>query len=326
MRAVVVSRPGGEISVAEVAEPRPGPGEVTIDVAYVGCNFADTMIANGSYPHPKGYPLVMGLEPSGRIAEIGPGVDGFSVGDRVAVFCENAGAFADRVVAPAERLVRIPDAMGLDVAAAFPIQALTAWHLLHNVSVTKPGDVVLLHAAGGGVGLMATQLAVAAGATVIGTVGTRGKEKRPLELGAAKVINRADEDFVAAVLAFTDGRGVDKIVDSTGASILDRSFETIRKLGHVVSYGEAEGRPFPTLWERLVAKSLTFTRFHLGHVDFGGEIWRRSVQETVGAIEAGRLKVLIEEVFAFEHAEAMLQRLASREVAGKLLLEVRPEA
>jgi NADPH2:quinone reductase len=326
MRAVVVSRPGGEISVAEVAEPRPGPGEVSIDVAYVGCNFADTMIANGSYPHPKGYPLVMGLEPSGRIAEVGPGVDGFSVGDRVAVFCEDAGAFADRVVAPAERLIRIPDAMGLDVAAAFPIQALTAWHLLHNVSVTKPGDVVLLHAAGGGVGLLATQLAVAAGATVIGTVGTRGKEKRALEFGAAKVINRADEDFVAAALAFTGGRGVDKIVDSTGASILDRSFETIRKLGHVVSYGEAEGRPFPTLWEKLVAKSLTFTRFHLGHVDFSGEVWRRSVQETVGALEAGRLRVVIEEVFAFERAEAMLQRLASREVAGKLLLEVRPQA
>ena len=326
MRAVVVSRPGCEVSVAEVAEPRPGPGEVSIDVAYVGCNFADTMIANGSYPHPKGYPLVMGLEPSGRIAEIGPGVDGFSVGDRVAVFCEDAGAFADRVVAPAERLIRIPDAMGLDVAAAFPIQGLTAWHLLHNVSVTRPGDVVLLHAAGGGVGLIATQLAVAAGATVIGTVGTRGKEKRPLEFGAAKVINRADEDFVAAALAFTGGRGVDKIVDSTGASILDRSFETIRKIGHVVSYGEAEGRPFPTLWEKLVAKSLTFTRFHLGHVDFGGEVWRRSVRETVGAIEAGRLKVVMEEEFGFERADAMLQRLASREVAGKLLLAVRPEA
>lgn len=326
MRAVVVSKPGGEISVADIAAPRPGPGEVSIDVAYVGCNFADTMIANGCYPHPKGYPLTMGLEPSGRIAEIGPGVNGFSVGDRVAVFCEDAGAFADRVVAPAERLVRIPDAMGLDVAAAFLIQGLTAWHLLHNVSVTKPGDVVLLHAAGGGVGLMATQLAVAAGATVIGTVGTRGKEKRPLEFGAAKVINRADEDFVAAALAFTSGRGVDKILDSTGASILDRSFETIRKLGHIVSYGEAEGRPYPTLWEKLVAKSLTFTRFHLGHVDFDSEIWRRSVQETVGAIESGRLKVVIEEVFAFERAQAMLQRLASREVAGKLLLAVRPEA
>jgi NADPH2:quinone reductase len=325
MRAIVVNKPGGAISVADVPEPRPGPGEVSIDVAYVGCNFADTMIASGSYPHPKGYPLVMGLEPSGRVAEIGAGVEGVRVGDRVAAFCEEAGAFADRVVVPAERLVAIPDEMGLDVAAAFPLQGLTAWHLLHNVSATKPGDVILLHAAGGGVGLMATQIAVAAGARVIGTVGTRGKEKRALEFGAAKVINRDDEDFVAAALAFTGGRGVDKIVDSTGASILDRSFAAIRKLGHVVSYGEAEGRPLTNLWERLVQKSLTFTRFHLGHADFQSEIWSRSVKETTAAVASGRLKTPIEEVFAFERAEAMLQKLASRSVAGKLILAVRPQ-
>jgi NADPH2:quinone reductase len=324
MRAIVVNKPGGDIAVTDVAEPTPGPGEVSIEVAYAGCNFADTMIANGNYPHPKGYPLAMGLEPAGRIAEVGPGVHGFAVGDRVAAFSENAGAFADRVVVPAERLIRIPRGMGLDVAAAFPLQALTAWHLLHSVSVTRPGDTILLHAIGGGVGLMATQLAVAAGATVIGTVGTRGKEKRALEFGAAKVINRDDEEFVAATLAFTSDRGVDKIVDSTGASILDRSFAAIRKLGHVVSYGEAEGRPLANLWERLVAKSLTFTRFHLGHVDFQSEIWRRSVEETTSAVLAGRLKAPIEDVFAFERAEAMLQRLASRSVAGKLLLAVNP--
>jgi NADPH2:quinone reductase len=325
MRAIVVSKPGGEISVADVESPRPGPGEVSIEVAYVGCNFADTMIANGTYPHPKGYPLVMGLEPSGRIAEIGAGVEGWRVGDRVAAFSENAGAFADRVVAPAERLIPIPDSMGLDVAAAFPLQGLTAWHLLHNVSETRPGDVILLHAAGGGVGLMATQIAVSAGAIVIGTVGTRGKEKRVLEFGAAKAIHRDDEDFVAAALAFTQGRGVDKVVDSTGASILDRSFSAIRNLGHVVSYGEAEGRPFPNLWERLVPKSLTFTRFHLGHADFQSEIWRRGLQETTDAVATGRWKAVVEEVFAFERAEAMLQRLASRTVAGKLLLAVKPE-
>jgi NADPH2:quinone reductase len=322
MRAIVIDRPGGQITVAEVPEPRPGPGEVSIEVAYVGCNFADTMIANGSYPHPKGYPLVMGLEPSGRIVELGEGVAGFAVGDRVAAFSENAGAFADRVILPAERLIRIPDAMELELAAAFPIQGLTAWHLLHNVSATRPGDRILLHAIGGGVGLMATQIAVAAGATVIGTVGTRGKEKRPLEFGAAKVVNRDDEDFVAAALALTGGKGVDKIVDSTGGSILDRSFSAIRNLGHVVSYGEAEARPFPNLWERLVAKSLTFTRFHLGHANLHNDLWRRSVDETVAAVVDGRWKVRIEDVFAFERAEAMLQRLASREVAGKLVLAV----
>ncbi|HEY1863392.1 MAG TPA: zinc-binding dehydrogenase, partial [Roseiarcus sp.] len=275
-------------------------------------------------PHPKGYPLIAGLEVSGRIAELGTDVRGIAVGDAVAAFLEEAGGFADQCVAPTERLITIPKGMGLDVAASFPIQALTSWHLLHNVSVTKPGDILLLHAIGGGVGLIATQLAVRAGATVIGTIGTRGKEKRALEFGAAKVINREDEDFVLSVMAFTGGRGVDKIVDSTGASILDRSFATIRKLGHVVSFGEAEGRPFPNLWERLVSKSLTFTRFHLGHADLTSDIWRRGVDEIVGGIMAGALRVPIEETFPFEAAGAMLERLASRQVSGKLILAVNP--
>jgi NADPH2:quinone reductase len=326
MRAIVITAPGVEnnLSIVEAPEPSPGPGQVLIDVAYGGCNFADTMIAKGTYPHPKGYPIVAGLEISGRIAGLGTGVEGVAVGDRVAAFSEEAGGFAERCVVPAERLVPIPDAMTLEVAATFPIQALTAWHLLHNVSVTRPGDVILLHAIGGGLGLFATQLAVQAGATVIGTVGTRAKEKRALEYGAARVVNREDEDFVAAVMAFTRGKGVDKAVDSTGAGILDSSFDCIRKLGHVVSYGEAEGRPLPNLWERLVAKSLTFTRFHLGHVDFGSDKWRRSLDEVVGGIAEGRLKVHIEAVFPFEQTGEMFDRLSSRQVSGKLILAVNP--
>ena len=326
MRAIVITAPGVEnnLPIVEVQEPSPGPGQVLIDVAYGGCNFADTMIAKGTYPHPKGYPIVAGLEISGRIAALGPDVRGVAVGDRVAAFSEEAGGFAERCVVPAERLARIPDAMSLEVAATFPIQALTAWHMLHNVSVTRPGDVILLHAIGGGLGLFATQLAVQAGATVIGTVGTRGKDKRALEYGAALVVDRQDEDFVAAVMAFTRGRGVDKLIDSTGASILDRSFACIRKLGHVVSYGEAEGRPLPNLWERLVARSLTFTRFHLGHVDFGSDKWRQSLDEVVGGIAEGRLTVHIEAVFPFEQAGEMLDRLSSRQVSGKLILAVNP--
>ena len=326
MRAIVIAEPGAfdTLKVTEAPAPAPSVGEVLIDVAYCGCNFADTMIARGTYPHPKGYPLVGGLEVSGRIAKVGPEVRAVAVGDRVAAFLEEAGGFADQCVAPVERVIVIPPGMGLDTAASFPIQALTSWHLLHDVSVIKPGDVILLHAIGGGVGLIATQLAVRAGATVIGTVGTRGKEKRALEFGAAKVVNREEEDFVAAVMAFTGRRGVDKIVDSTGASILDRSFETIRKLGHVISFGEAEGRPFPNLWERLVSKSLTFTRFHLGHSDFASDIWRKGVNDIVGGIMASTLRIPIEETFPFEKASAMLERLGSRQVSGKLLLAVNP--
>ena len=156
------------------------------------------------------------------------------------------------------------------------------------------------------------------------SVGTKGKEARALEFGAARVVNREDEDFVEAAARFTNGKGVDKVLDSTGASILDRSFATIRKLGHVVSFGEAEGRPLPNLWERLVAKSLTFTHFHLGHADFSSRLWRQSIDVIVGGIMEGSLKVPLEQTFPFGEAGAMLDRLASRQVAGKLILAVNP--
>lgn len=326
MRAIVITEPGtgANLVLSDEPAPVPGPGEVVVAVAYAGCNYADTQIARGRYAHPKGYPLVGGVELSGRVASLGAGVTSVAVGDAVAAIAEDGGAFAEQCAIGAERLIKLPAGMGLDIGAAFPIQALTAWHMLHNVSRTQPGDTVLVHAIGGGVGLFLTQLATRAGATVIGTVGTRGKENRALAYGAARVINRQDEDFVDAVLALTEGRGVDKLLDSTGGTILDRSFEAIRKLGHVVSIGEAEGRPLPNLWEQLVRRSLTYTRMHLGHVDFSGDAWRRSVAEVVGGIQEGWLKVHVAETFPFERAGEMLARLESRQVSGKLVLAISP--
>jgi len=325
MRAILLNPPGGSeenMVLTEVPDVHPGPGEVVVAVKVAGLNFADTMMRHGTYPHPKGYPLVAGLEVAGFVAALGSGVSGFAVGDRVAAFSEDAGGFAERCVVPTERALKLPDGMTLEQGAAFLIQALTAWHMLHSVSVTRPGDVILVHAIGGGVGLYLTQLAVRAGATVIGTIGTSGKESRPLDYGAAKVINRSEEDFVAAVMDFTQGKGVDKIIDSTGGSILDASFATIRKLGHVVSFGEAEARPYANLWERLVSKSLTFTRFHLGHMDFQSDAWLDGASAVMDAIVDGSLLVPIEGIYAFENVHAMYAKLESRQVSGKLLLDI----
>jgi NADPH:quinone reductase len=325
MRAIVIETPSRErpeMGMAEVPEPVMGPGDVLVDVAFGGCNFADTMMRSGVYPHPKGYPLVAGLEFSGVVSRVGVEVEGLAVGDRVSAFSEGAGGFAERCAVPAERVIKLPDGISLEHGAAFYIQGMTAWCILHLVSTTKPGDTILLHAAGGGLGLYVVQLAKAAGARVIGTVGTPGKEARPLAFGADVVVNRAEADFVAAALAFTDGRGVDKIVDSTGATILDRSFAALRRLGHVVSVGEAEGKPLPNLWERLVERSATFTRLHVGHVDFRSEAWRRGVAEVLGGIAAGRIHAPVETIFPFSDAGAMYDRLLSRHVSGKLLLKV----
>lgn len=328
MRAMRLGLPGdpsdgipGALELVEMAVPEPGPGEVLVEVAFAGCNFADTMMWRGTYPHPKGYPLVAGLELSGRVAALGPGVAGAAVGDRVAAFVEDAGAFAEFCVVPAERLIPVPDDIGLDVAAAFPTQALTAWHMLHTIAQVRAGDLVLVHAVGGGVGLCLTQLAVAAGAIVIGTVGTPGKEARARAVGATAVVDRSAGDFVAAIEGLVD-RPFDKVFDSTGATILDRSFALVRPLGHVVSFGEAEGRPLPNLWERLVRKSLTFSRFHLGHVDFGSEAWRSGIADVTGALRTGALRVFVERTFPLAEVEAMLRLLESRSVSGKLLVSV----
>jgi len=151
---------------------------------------------SGAYPHPKGYPLVAGLEMAGEVVALGPDVSGVKTGQRVAAFSENAGAFAEYCAVPAERLIPLPDDIALETGAAFYIQSMTAWSLLHIVSSVRRDDTILIHAIGGGVGLQLTQLAKAAGATVIGTVGTPGKEAAALRYGADKVVLRDAEDFV----------------------------------------------------------------------------------------------------------------------------------
>lgn len=325
MQAIVFDTPGA-VTLApllrDVAKPAAGPGQVLVRVHRAGLNFADLMMRQGVYPHPKGYPLVAGLELSGVVEVCGEGVTGHVPGDRVAGFSEDAGGFATFCAVPEERLIRLPDSMSFDVGAAFYIQSLTAWHLLHTVSKTQAGDTLLIHAIGGGVGLQLAQLAKISEAVVIGTIGTAGKEALALAFGSDRVVNRGIEDFVSVCNEMTSGRGVDKVIDSTGATILDRSFDCIRRLGHVVSYGEAEGKPLPNLWERLVQKSLTFTRLHIGHLDNRSVEWRQGIDAVVGAIMAGTLQVPIAGSYAFEDAEAMFAALESRQTAGKLILRV----
>ena len=324
MKAVVIHDKGGpdQLVLAEMPDPVPGPGEVVIDVAYAGCNWADTQVRQGIYPHPMVYPLVMGFEVSGTVSKLGPGVTNVKVGDRVATFPEKGGGYAEKCVAGAAGLIKLPGNVPLDVGAAFPITALTAYHMLHTVhGRLKPGSTVLVSAIGGGVGLAVTQLAVHAGVKVIGTTGTAGKEKRPLDYGASRVINYATEDFEKAVLDFTGGKGVDLAIDSYGASMLDRVFGMVRPLGHIISIGEAEGQPFKNIRERILPRSQTFTRLHLGHVDQSSPEWDAGVAHCLKGLSEGWLKVPIEGVFPLAQAADMHRRLEGRQVAGKLLLK-----
>ena len=322
MKAVVIHATGGpeQLTLAEMPDPLPGPGEVLLDVAYAGCNWADTQVRMGIYPHAMTYPMVLGFEVSGTVAALGPGVSGVQIGDRVATFPDKGGAYAEKCVAPAAGLIKLPDSVGLDVGAAFPIQALTAYHMLYTIYGLERGDTVLVNAVGGGVGLACTQLAAHAGARVIGTTGTPGKEKRALAYGASKVVLTGQEDFEKAVLDFTNGKGVDLAIDSYGATMLDRTFGVVKKLGHVISIGEAEGQPFKNIRERILPRSQTFTRLHLGHVDQASPAWQAGVDHVLAGIAAGWLKVPIEGGFPLSQAAEMHRRLEGRHVAGKLLL------
>ena len=211
MKAVVIHAPGGpeQLVIADVPEPMPSPGEALVDVAFAGCNWADTQERTGIYPHPRSYPLVPGIEISGTVSKLGPDISGVRVGDRVAAFLEQGGAYAEKAVVRANMLMPLPAEIPFDVGAALTVQPLTGYHMLHTIHGVEPGEIVLINAIGGGVGLFTTQLAVKASVRVFGTVGTPGKEKRALEYGAERVVVTTNEDFERAVLNFTNGRGCD---------------------------------------------------------------------------------------------------------------------
>ncbi|MDA1097782.1 MAG: zinc-binding dehydrogenase [Proteobacteria bacterium] len=323
MRAVVVHSPGGidALVVEEVPDPKPDHGQVLIEVAFAGCNWADTQVRSGAYPHAYTFPVIPGLEVSGTVLGLGAGVDHIAVGDRVTAL-PNMGGYAEKCVVDAPLVTKLPDAVGLDVGAAFPVQALTAFHLLYTVYNLKKGDVVLVHAAGGGVGLLVIQMAVKAGARVIGTVGTAGKEKRALQYGAERIVNLNQEDFVAVVKQITNGRGADVVIDSLGAETLDRSFDAVKMLGHVINIGEAQGKPFNNIRDRVLPTSSAFTRFSISHVMPDPLLWQRGMDFVLNALAENWLEIPIVQNIALENVRDLHRQIEGRQVAGKLLLRI----
>ena len=302
MRAAIVDRPGGldALEVREVPEPEAGPGEVLIKTAFCGCNWADIQRRQGTYPHPVSYPHIMGREVSGTVISLGDGVEELDVGQRIIAILPNSGGYAEQCTAPSRFVSPLPQEIPFDVGAAFQVQALTAYHMLYTVHAISAGETLLVHAAAGGVGLFTTQLATMAGATVIGTVGTPGKEARPLEYGAARMVNLA--------------------IDSLGAGTLDRTFDAVRVLGHIINIGEAEGTPYANIRDRVLVRSQSFTRFSIGHTMERPDLWARSMQFVLGALTDGSLKVPIVDRFPVHEVTEMHRLMESRQVAGKLLL------
>ena len=242
MRAVIAAAPGGPevLSVAEVPDVVPGPGEVALDVAATAVNRADLLQRQGFYPPPPGASDVMGLECSGTVAEVGADVTGWAVGDQACALLAGGG-YASRVVVPAGQLMPVPAGVDLATAAALPEVACTVWSNVFMVAGLKPDETFLVHGGAGGIGTFAIQLVSRLGARVFTTAGTPEKLAACAELGADVTINYRDQDFVEVVREHTDGAGADVILDNMGAKYLGRNVEVLATEGRLVIIGMQGG-------------------------------------------------------------------------------------
>ena len=242
VRAVVITAPGGPevLNLEEVPDPVPAEGEVVVEVAAAGVNPADVMQRQGFYPPPPGASAYPGLECSGRIAAVGPGVSGWREGDSVCALMAGGG-YAERVAVPAGQLLPIPGGVSLIDAAALPEVACTVNASVFGQARLAPGEVLLVHGGSGGIGTMAIQLAKARGALVACTAGTPAKLERCRELGADLAISYRDQDFVTAVRDFTGGRGADVILDIIGAPYLARNIEALATSGRLLQISTRDG-------------------------------------------------------------------------------------
>ncbi|MEW2129139.1 NAD(P)H-quinone oxidoreductase [Streptomyces sp. NPDC005435] len=242
MYAITIPEPGGPEKLVweEVPDPVPGEGEVLVDVVATAVNRADIMQRQGFYDPPPGASPYPGLECSGRIAALGPGVSGWSVGDEVCALL-SGGGYAQKVVVPAGQLLPVPAGIGLDRAAALPEVVCTVWSNVFMISHLRPGELLLVHGGSSGIGTMAIQLAKAIGARVAVTAGSKEKLDFCAELGADILINYREQDFVAEIERATDGAGADVILDNMGAKYLDRNVRALAVNGRLVIIGMQGG-------------------------------------------------------------------------------------
>jgi NADPH2:quinone reductase len=321
MRAIQITETGGPdvLTHTELPDPTAGPVALLVEVAAAGVNYIDTYHRAGVYP--VRLPFVPGLEGVGRVRELGEGVSGVAVGDRVA-WAESRGSYAELVVVAADGAVPVPDALSDEVAVGALLQGMTAHALAHDVYPVQRGDDVLVHAAAGGLGLLLTQLATARGARVIGTVSSAEKEELARGAGAAEVVRYTEVDDVAgAVRALTGGTGVAVAYDSVGATTFDASLASLRRRGMLVLCGASSG-PVPALDpQRLnAAGSVYLTRPKLFDYIATPDELRTRAAAVYGAVADGSLDVRIGGRYPLALARQAHTDLQGRRTTGKLLL------
>jgi putative PIG3 family NAD(P)H quinone oxidoreductase len=327
VRAIVLSSYGdADVLVpADVDDPVVGPGEVLLDVVATAVNRADVMQRRGSYPPPPGASPYLGLECSGRIAELGEGVTGWSVGDAVCALL-SGGGYATRVAVPAGQLLPVPAGLTLEQAAALPEVACTVWSNVFSLAGLRAGEVLLVHGGTSGIGTMAVQLAARAGARVLCTVGSAEKASRAVELGAERAVLYRDEDFVAVVREVTGGAGADVVLDNMGAAYLPRNVEVLAVGGRLVVIGLQGGTRGELDLGALLAKRATVhaTSLRARPPAEKAAIVAAVRQHVWPAVEAGQVRPVVDRVLPLDEAAQAHRVLESSAHIGKIVLVCTP--
>ena len=310
----------GSLEREDLAVPSADPGQVVIEVRAIGCNFFDILITQGKYQVRPPLPFSPGAEVAGTVREVGEGVTGLSVGDRVGAFLEY-GAFSSTVVAPPERIFAMPPQMTFEEAAAFGLVYQTSYVGLVRRAKLREGETLLVHAAAGGVGLAAVQIGVALGARVIGTASTRDKLDLVKRNGADAVINYRDEDWVARVKELTDGRGADVIYDPVGGDTFDLSTKCIAFEGRILVIGFASGRIPSAKMNRVLVKNFSLVGLHWGlYFEKNPQVLQDTQEALARLYAAGKVKPVVSGTYPLNDAKAALDALGARKTTGKIVL------
>ncbi|WP_193609787.1 NAD(P)H-quinone oxidoreductase [Nocardioides lijunqiniae] len=325
MRAVIAAEAGGPevLSVSEVPDVEPGPGEIAIAVAATAVNRADTLQRQGFYPPPPGASEIIGLECSGTVAALGEGVEGWAVGDEVCALLAGGG-YASRVVVPAGQVMPVPDGVDLVTAAAIPEVAATVWSNVFMVAGLKPTETFLVHGGAGGIGTFAIQLAHRLGARVLTTGGTPDKLAACAALGADVTINYRDQDFVAVVKEVTDGAGVDVILDNMGAKYLGRNVDALALEGRLVIIGMQGGSKGELDIGALLRKrgAVVATSLRSRPVGEKAAICAALVEHVWPLVAEGLVRPVVHGTMPLEDAAAAHALMESGEHTGKIVLTV----
>ncbi|OJB38664.1 quinone oxidoreductase [Burkholderia ubonensis] len=301
----------------------PGPGEVRVKHAAVGLNFADTYFRSGLYPVPL--PSGIGVEAAGVIEAVGDGVTHVAAGDRVTYtgFINTLGAYSTERLVPAAPLIKLPDAIACDTAAAMTMRGLTSAYLLRRIHAFNAGDSILLHAAAGGVGLIVSQWAKLLGLTVIGTVSSEAKAEVARAHGCDHVILYRHEDIAGRVRELTDGKGVDAVFDSIGKDTFDASLDSLKRRGLMVCVGTASG-PIPPFNPQLLAMkgSLYLTRPALADYIADPAEKAALAGELFDHVAAGRIRIEIHQRYALEDAVRAHRDLEAGKTTGSSVFDV----